>query len=63
MCRLIWNWALSPPYTIRRTGEVGCASGFGGGTVDDKVGEGTRDMLGRAHLSQRRLRGDKVTGR
>ena len=27
--------------------QAGCASGSGGGTVDDKV----REMLGRAHLS------------
>ena len=44
--------------------EVGCASGSGKGTVDDKVGESMREMLGRAHLS---LGGDldriKVTGR
>ena len=31
---------------------VRCASGCGGGTVDDKVGEDDeREMLGRAHLS------------
>ena len=30
---------------------VGCASGSGGWTVDDKVGEAMREMLGRAHLS------------
>ena len=32
-------------------GQVGCTCGSGGGTVDDKVGKTTRDMLGRAHLS------------
>ena len=31
--------------------QVGCASGSSGGTVDDKVGETMREMLGRAHLS------------
>ena len=32
--------------------QVGCASGSGGGTVDDKAGEhDEREMLGRAHLS------------
>ena len=31
--------------------QVGCASGSGGGTVDDKVG--TTTMLGRTHLSLR----------
>ena len=31
--------------------QVGCASGSGGGTVDDKVGKMTREMLGIAHLS------------
>ena len=32
--------------------QVGCASGSGGGgTIDDKVGKTTREMLGRAHLS------------
>ena len=31
--------------------QVGCASGSGGGTVDNNVGKTTREMLGRAHLS------------
>ena len=31
--------------------DVGCASGSGRGTVDDKVGEAMREMLRRAHLS------------
>ena len=44
--------------------QVGCASGAGGGKVDDKVGED--DEIGaRENLPQsgRRLRGGKVTGR
>ena len=44
--------------------QVGCASGSGGGSVDDKVGE---DDEGDARESSpqpgRRLRGGKVTGR
>ena len=31
--------------------EVGCDSGSGGGTVDDKVGKVMKEMLGKAHLS------------
>ena len=31
--------------------EVGSVSGSGGGEMDDKVGEGTREMLGRAYFS------------
>ena len=31
--------------------QAGCASSSGGGTVGDKVGKTTREMLGRAHLS------------
>ena len=31
--------------------QVGCASGSGGGAIDDKVGKTTREILGRAHLS------------
>ena len=34
--------------------EVGCASDSDGGTVDDKVGEAMRELLGRAHIRIRR---------
>ena len=44
--------------------QVGCASGCGGGTVDDKVGEDDeRDARESSPQSGRRLRGGKVTGR
>ena len=44
--------------------QVGCASGSGGGTVDDKVGEDDeRDARESSPQPGRRLRGDKVTGR
>ena len=44
--------------------QVGCASGSGGGTVDDKVGEGDeRDARESSPQPGRRLRGGKVTGR
>ena len=44
--------------------QVGCASGSGGGTVDDKVGEDDeRDARKSSPQSGRRLRGGKVTGR
>ena len=43
---------------------VGCASGSGGGTVDDKVGEDDkRDTKESSPQPGRRLRGGKVTGR
>ena len=44
--------------------QVGCASGSGGGTVDDKVGEDDeRDVRESSPQPGRRLRGGKVTGR
>ena len=44
--------------------QVGCASGSGGGTVDDKVGEDDeRDARESSPQPGRRLRGGKVTGR
>ena len=44
--------------------QVGCASGSGGGTVDDKVGEDDeRDDMESSPQPGRRLRGGKVTGR
>ena len=44
--------------------QVGCASGYGGGTVDDKVGEDDkRDARESSPQPWRRLRGGKVTGR
>ena len=44
--------------------QVGCASGSGGGTVDNKVGEDDeRDARQRSPQPGRRLRGGKVTGR
>ena len=44
--------------------QVGCASGSGGGTVDDKVGEDDeKDARESSPQSGRRLRGGKVTGR
>ena len=44
--------------------QVGCGSGSGGGTVDDKVGEDDeRDARGSSPQPGRRLRGGKVTGR
>ena len=44
--------------------QVGCASGSGGGTVDDKVGEDDeRDARESSPQSGTRLRGGKVTGR
>ena len=44
--------------------QVGCASGSGGGTVDDKVGEDDeRDARVSSPQPGRRLRGGKVTGR
>ena len=42
--------------------EVGCASGSGGGTVEDKVGEDDEIDVS-SHLPGRRLREGKVTGR
>ena len=43
--------------------QVDCASGSGGGTVDDKVGEDDeRDAKERSPQSGMRLRGGKVTG-
>ena len=42
--------------------QVGCASGSGGGTVDDKVGEDERDDRESSPQPGRRLRGGKVTG-
>ena len=43
--------------------QVACASGSGGGTVDDKVGEDDeRDARESSPQSGRRLRGGKVTG-
>ena len=41
----------------------GCASSFGGGTVDDKVGKGTRDARESSSQPGRKLRGGKVTYR
>ena len=44
--------------------QVGCASGFSGGTVDAKVGEDNeRDARESSAQPGRRLRGGKVTGR
>ena len=44
--------------------QVGCASGSGEGTVDDKVGEDDeRDAKESSSQPGRRLRGGKVTGR
>ena len=44
--------------------QVGCASGSGGGTVDDKVGEDDeRDARESSPHPGRMLRGGKVTGR
>ena len=44
--------------------EVGCATGPGGGTVDDKVGkDDERDARESSPQPGRRLRGGKVTGR
>ena len=44
--------------------EVGCTSGSGGGTVDDKVGEGEEnDARESSPQPRRRLTGGKVTGR
>ena len=44
--------------------EVGCTSGSGGGTVDDKAGEGDeRDARESSPETGRRLRGGKLTGR
>ena len=44
--------------------QVGCASGSGGGTVDDKVGEDDEiDASESSPQPGRKLRGDKVTGR
>ena len=44
--------------------KVGCASGSGGGTVDDNVGEDDeRDTRENSPQPGRRLRGDKVVGR
>ena len=44
--------------------QVGCASGSGRGTIDDKVGEDDeRDARESSPQSGRRLRGGKVTGR
>ena len=44
--------------------QVGCASGSGGGTVDDKVGEDDeRDARESSPQPGRRMRGGKVTGR
>ena len=44
--------------------QVGCASGSGGGTVYDKVGEDDeRDARESSPQPGRRLRGGKVTGR
>ena len=43
--------------------QVGCASGSGGETVDDKVGEDDeRDARESSPQPGRRLRGGKVTG-
>ena len=43
--------------------QVGCASGSGGGTVDDKMGEDNeRDARESSPQPGRRLRGGKVTG-
>ena len=42
---------------------MGCVSGLGGGTVNDKVGESDeRDARENSPQSGRRLRGGKVTG-
>ena len=44
--------------------QVGCASGSGGGTVDNKVGEDNeRDARESSPQPGRRLRGGKATGR
>ena len=44
--------------------QVGCASGSGGGTVDDKVGEDDeRDARESSSQPGRRLRGGMVTAR
>ena len=44
--------------------QVGCASGSGGGTADNKVGEvDERDARESSPQPGRRLRGGKVTGR
>ena len=44
--------------------QVGCVSGSGGGTVDDKVGvDNERDARESSPQPGRRLRGGKVTGR
>ena len=44
--------------------QVGCASGSGGGTVDDKVGEDDEiDARESSPQPGRRVRGGKVTGR
>ena len=44
--------------------QVGCASGSGGRTVDDKVGEDDeRDARESSPQPGRRMRGGKVTGR
>ena len=44
--------------------QVGCASGSGGGTVDDKVGEDDEiDARESSPQPGGRLRGGKVTGR
>ena len=45
--------------------QVGCASGSGGGTIDDKVGGGDDERYARESSPQlrRRLRDGKVTGR
>ena len=49
---------------VVRREQVGCASGSGGGTVDDKVGEDNeRDARESSPQPGRRLRGGKVTGR
>ena len=39
-----------------------CASSSGGGTVEDKVGKGTRDARESSPQPGRKLRGGKVTG-
>ena len=43
--------------------QVGCASGSGGGTVDDKVGEDERNARESSPQPGSWLRGDKVRGR
>ena len=44
--------------------QVGCASGSGGGTVDDIMGEDNeRDARESSPQSGKKLRGGKVTGR